>query len=241
MALQTTYGRDFAGAAAGTPGAEFGHKASYLNDEGAAVGAGIFTAYKSEGKCENIDAATDKIAGVILNITTQDRDGLTAAEYAPDGAELVVLEEGPAYMQCEQSVTPADPVYVRHTVATTETLGAVRKDSDSGKARLVKGARFMTSGSSTTPPIVWFSKAADAAATVLTDSVASLAGTLTGSVDGTLADIAATAGSCAGGAEPSAAQVDTAIATAVASIVTGTNLQLKELQTTLNALLAVLR
>lgn len=66
--------------------------------------------------------------------------------------------------------------------------------------------------------------------------VAEVAGTLTGTTDGTIADIAASAGACAGGSTPTAAQVDTAIATAVATIVTGTNLQLKELQTTLNAL-----
>lgn len=71
--------------------------------------------------------------------------------------------------------------------------------------------------------------------------VAAVAGTLTGTVDGTIADIAATAGSCAGGSSPSATNVDSAIATAVASIVTGTNLQLKELQTTLNAALAALK
>lgn len=68
-------------------------------------------------------------------------------------------------------------------------------------------------------------------------SQAELAGTLTGTVDGTMEDIAATAGGCQGGAAPSATQVDTAIATAVASIVTGANLQLKELLTKANALI----
>jgi hypothetical protein len=72
---------------------------------------------------------------------------------------------------------------------------------------------------------------------VLTTNLVDLTGTLTGTANGSLADIAATAGSCAGGAEPSAAQVDTAIATAVASIVTGTNEQLKEIQTVINAML----
>lgn len=71
--------------------------------------------------------------------------------------------------------------------------------------------------------------------------VAALTGSLTGTVDGALADIAATAGSCAGGSSPTAANVDAAIATAVASIVTGTNTQIKELQTTINALVAALQ
>lgn len=68
-------------------------------------------------------------------------------------------------------------------------------------------------------------------------TIATLAGTLTGTADGTMEDIAATAAATAGGATPTAAQVDTGVATAVASIVTGTNLQLKELQTKLNTLL----
>lgn len=70
---------------------------------------------------------------------------------------------------------------------------------------------------------------------------ADLSGTLTGTANGSMVDIAASAGACAGGATPSAAQVDTAIATAVATIVSGTNEQLKELQTKLNAALAKLR
>jgi len=77
----------------------------------------------------------------------------------------------------------------------------------------------------------------DQGAVTLTGGVA-LAGTLTGTIDGTLADIAASAGACEGSAEPSAAQVDTAIATAVATIVTGTNVQLKELQALLNKAIA---
>lgn len=72
----------------------------------------------------------------------------------------------------------------------------------------------------------------------LTATAATVTGTLTGTANGGVVDIAATAASTAGGAEPSAAQVDAGIATAVASIVTGTNEQLKELQTQLNAVIA---
>jgi len=72
-------------------------------------------------------------------------------------------------------------------------------------------------------------------------AVADLSGTLTGTANGSMVDIAATAAATAGGATPTAAQVDAGIATAVASIVTGTNEQLKELQTKVNALLAALR
>ena len=71
--------------------------------------------------------------------------------------------------------------------------------------------------------------------------VAALTGTLTGTANGALVDVAAAAGACAGGSSPTAGNVDTAIATAVATIVSGTNEQLKELQTTVNALVAALQ
>lgn len=70
---------------------------------------------------------------------------------------------------------------------------------------------------------------------------ADLAGTLTGTVDGTMVDVAATAAATAGGATPTAAQVDTGIATAVATIVTGVNVQNKEVLVKINAILAKLR
>lgn len=85
------------------------------------------------------------------------------------------------------------------------------------------------------------SEAENLAAVVEQEAVADLGGSLTGTTDGDLADIAATAASTAGGDTPTAAQVDAGIATAVASIVTGTNLQIKELQVKINDLLAKLR
>ena len=74
----------------------------------------------------------------------------------------------------------------------------------------------------------------------LTDIPAVLTGTVTGTADGVLEDIAATAAACAGGATPSATQVDTAVALAVSTIVTGLNLQVKELMTKVNALIVAL-
>jgi hypothetical protein len=164
MALQTTYGRDLAAAGPGTPGSEFGYKASYLNDEGSAVQAGIGVAYKSEGKFEFFDEANDALVGIVLNIMDQNRRTLTSDDdYAPNGATCSILEEGPVYAAVEQSVTPADPVYIRHTSdgGSNTVLGKFRKDSDSGRARLVKGARFVNSGSATNPPVLWFSRAAE--------------------------------------------------------------------------------
>jgi hypothetical protein len=163
MALQTSYGRDLSGASAGTPASEFGYKETYLNDEGLAVQAGIAVAYKSEGKFEFIDAANDSIVGLTLNIMDQNRRGLADDDYAPNGATCSILAEGPAYVAVEQSVTPSDPVYVRHTSdgGSNTVLGKFRKDSDSGRARLVKGARFVSSGSASNPPVMWFSRSVE--------------------------------------------------------------------------------
>jgi broad specificity polyphosphatase/5'/3'-nucleotidase SurE len=66
-------------------------------------------------------------------------------------------------------------------------------------------------------------------------AVASLGGTLTGTTDGDLADIAAIALST------SDMYTDAAVNTAVNTAITAANLQIKELQTTVNALLASLR
>ncbi len=66
-------------------------------------------------------------------------------------------------------------------------------------------------------------------------NVAALAGTLTGTVTGTMADVAADA--CAGGATPANTDVDACVASLALEI----NLQLKELQTKLNAEIAALK
>jgi len=68
------------------------------------------------------------------------------------------------------------------------------------------------------------------------NAVTALAGTLTGTVDGTLADVAAIALSTAGGNTYS----DSAVNTAVNAAITSLNLQLKEIQTVLNAVIVQL-
>ncbi len=45
-----------------------------------------------------------------------------------------VLRDGSIYVQPETAVSQGEQVFVRHTVATTELLGAVRNDLDTDKA-----------------------------------------------------------------------------------------------------------
>jgi len=68
-------------------------------------------------------------------------------------------------------------------------------------------------------------------------ALADLAGALTGTTDGTLEDVAAINIGAVDAANPTEAEIETAVNGAI----TATNLQLKELQATLNALLARLR
>lgn len=170
---QTTYSRAFSGSSPGTPGdSNFGQRASFLNDQGADVPVGIAVALKSEGKADLPSAAGDEIAGIVMNDFARDPKSLTGDNGIKAGDMMSVLEEGAAYVHCEQSVTPLDPVYVRITSDgdSNTQLGKFRKDADSGRARLVKGARFISSGSSSTPPIVHFSRAAEKAAKAADDA-----------------------------------------------------------------------
>lgn len=67
------------------------------------------------------------------------------------------------------------------------------------------------------------------------DALTALAGTLTGTTDGTLADVAAIALST------SNTYTDAAVNSAVNTAITSVNLQLKELQATVNAIIAALQ
>ena len=77
-----------------------------------------------------ISAAGQAVEGALLHDQAHDPD---AASGAQDGEMCSVLRKGKIYLWTEQAVTPADPVYVRHTVGgapTTQIPGQVRKDRD---------------------------------------------------------------------------------------------------------------
>lgn len=96
----------------------------------------------------------------INSVTVVDDSGGTcAASYAvepqnPGDAGLVfykasdtvnVLRRGRIYVTAEQAVTSDDPVYFRHVASGTYKRGGFRKDSDSGKATLLSGAKWAKS------------------------------------------------------------------------------------------------
>lgn len=86
-----------------------------------------------------------------------------------------------------------------------------------------------------TKVLVGLARAGSEAEFIQAAALANLAGTLTGSVDGTLADVSAIALST------SDTYTDAAVNSAVNAAITSVNLQLKELQTHVNAILARLR
>lgn len=169
---QTSYSRYHNGATPGTRAdSNGGQHESYLNDEGSDIPCGIFVALKSEEKVDLVDATGDVLAGVVVNSFARDPESLTGDNAVKAGAMMPVLAEGAIYMHCEQVVTVTDPVYVRFSATGSQKLGAVRKDDDTGTARLVLGARFTQGGGVTSTggdaPIVYFSRAADAAASAV--------------------------------------------------------------------------
>lgn len=102
-------------------------------------------------------------------------------------------------------------------------------DPDADETTVFAGIAFEAAGSSATTGLCKLSGMASLPTQA--GNVAQLAGTLTGTVDGTITDVAAV--STAGGNT----YADSAINTAITSI----NLQHKELQTTLNAVLSALK
>lgn len=165
---QTTYDRDYSTPFSGSPG-NTGLKddVSALNDEGSDIPAGIGVTQKSEGKIEEFDAAADVLAGITLNTFAREPGELSGADDAiKAGAMCNVREKGAVYVKVEETVAVNDPVFCRHTSdgAGNTQLGRFRKDSDAGRARLVRGARWLTGGTTSLPAMLHFDASAEKAA-----------------------------------------------------------------------------
>jgi hypothetical protein len=117
---------------------------SYRNAEAANMPFGI-AVKKGAGDSDAalLSAAESVIAGVTVHthaVDQQDGDGV------PPKGSIAVLTSGRIYVKVEQAVTPADPVYTRFAAgAGGSQKGAFRKDADTATAKLMKGARYLTS------------------------------------------------------------------------------------------------
>lgn len=123
-----------------------------------------------DGEVALLASAADKIAGILAH-KHQDPRGLTDGNGVADDASAHLLVQGRIYVVPEQDVTPADPVYVRHTTGTTEQVGGFRKDADTDKARKVFGARWATSGKANKPVALDIDVLLDAASLDILDEV----------------------------------------------------------------------
>lgn len=171
MTVQTTYDRAYGAPFQGSPAnTALKQDASLLNSNAGDMPAGIAVKLASEGKADLMGAASDVIAGISLNTTARDPGNggtvLSGDNAIRAGDMFNAREFGATYVLPEQTVTPTDPVFVRFTSdgGSNTQVGKFRKDADSGRARLVQGARWMTGGSTTSPCMLHFDANAEQAA-----------------------------------------------------------------------------
>jgi hypothetical protein len=83
-----------------------------------------------------MNASGDIIQGVVLWDAAHDPSQVLNG--IPQNGQCSVLRHGTVWVRCEQAMTPADPVFVRYTLAgatgTSPALGKIRKDADTAKA-----------------------------------------------------------------------------------------------------------
>jgi hypothetical protein len=161
---QTSYSRSYSGRVAGQLSDSGDHRIeSFLNDEGSAIPAGIGVALKSAGKAEEIDSAADNMLGISVFSFARNPNDLTGTDAIQNGDTFNVLVEGACFVAVEETVAVGDPVYVRVTSdgGSNTQLGKFRNDSDSGRCKLVKGARWLSAGSTSSPAELYFSAAAE--------------------------------------------------------------------------------
>lgn len=171
MTVQTTYDRSYGAPFQGSPAnTALKQDVSMLNDNVGDMPAGIAVKLKSEGKADLTAAASDVLAGITLNTTARDPGNggstLTGDNAIRAGNMMNVREFGAVFVLPEQTVTPADPVFVRFTSdgGSNIQVGKFRKDSDAGRARLVRGARWLTGGGAAAPCMLHFDANAEKAA-----------------------------------------------------------------------------
>ncbi len=138
MSVQTSYSRDPSAAFAGMLGdARPSVISSRANGESANVPAGIFMKQSStEGAALLLTAATEKLAGIVLNTFARNPGDVSVTLSGTDAyatkVEMPILEEGSAWVVCEEAMAVADSVYVRFSAngAGKLVVGAIRNDSD---------------------------------------------------------------------------------------------------------------
>lgn len=124
---------------------------------GAAQPFGIFVkrggaSSAAQGDVTVLADANSVFAGVLMHTHDIRQDpstpALTAGVDVPDGSIVPLMEAGKIWVMIDQDVDEGDAVYARYTAngAGHLVIGACRKDDDTTKAKLVKGATFIEAG-----------------------------------------------------------------------------------------------
>lgn len=165
--MPTTYSRTFARGRAGQLSNSNHLTQSFTNGSGAALTPGVLVAQKAstEGSADVFDSALDTVLGVAVFSYAVDPNDVSNDASIASTATFDVLTEGEIFVLPEQTVAVGDPVYARITSdgASNTVLGKFRKDGDSGKAVLLKGARWVKSGSTSSVAVLYFSATAQKA------------------------------------------------------------------------------
>ena len=90
-------------------------------------------------------SGSDVIIGVVVRNMDKNTSHLSGTNQVEDGALHPVICEGMVYVEVEDAVTAGGQVFVRHTAAGAEVLGAFRSDADTSDAAALAGARYITS------------------------------------------------------------------------------------------------
>jgi hypothetical protein len=176
---QAVYSRQFGGQFSGQlMDSAFGRRIEgWLNSTTSDQPAGIAVAKLvpvvsgPSGEFQLLASAADLIAGIAVLSFGRDPGSAAITFGGPDGAieEGAVADllcEGAIAVQTEQAMVRGDPVYVRVISdggLNTQT-GRFRKDNDSGRARLVKGAEVLAdsaTGANGNVAGIYFSRAVD--------------------------------------------------------------------------------
>jgi hypothetical protein len=134
---QTSYSRNFVNAFSGMLG-DSGPKyvRTAVNSSGVNLPAGIGVKDDStEGNATVPAAATDKLAGIVLNSIARDPgsagSALTGTQAIFAGREMNMLAEGTVFVLTEETVVNTDPVFVRFATGSGGSqAGSFRKTAD---------------------------------------------------------------------------------------------------------------
>lgn len=114
----------------------------------------VVTLGASQATATTVASSNDKFVGISVATQAIEQNLAGDAFYAEKSA-VSVLTRGRIYVLAEQDVAVGDPVYLRHTAnGAGKDKGQFRKDSDTNKAYLLAGARFIRGASAGSVAVV---------------------------------------------------------------------------------------